>query len=74
MSKCALVDNVLGLVGVHIIIVEGYYRSQHSRDGGTTTERTTGRISWGEKRTGTNSLSTRCEIYSLSSPKTNMIA
>jgi hypothetical protein len=30
--------------------VEGYYRSQHSRDGGTTTERTTDRISWAEKR------------------------
>jgi hypothetical protein len=37
-------------------VVEGYYRSQHSRDGGTTTERTTGRISWGEKRTDTNSI------------------
>jgi hypothetical protein len=29
--------------------VEGYYRSQHLRDGGTTTERTTDRISWGKK-------------------------
>ena len=31
--------------------VEGHYRSQHSRDGGATTERTTGRILWAEKRT-----------------------
>ena len=30
--------------------LEGYYRSQHSRDGGATTERTMGRISWAEKR------------------------
>jgi hypothetical protein len=32
-------------------LMEGYHRSQHLKDGGAVTERTTGRISWGEKRT-----------------------